>query len=180
LVILKVAIAYSHFLRRGPQTMKRIVSNVGKAFGLLSAGLGGTVSIGLMLALLLGHPPGWAVAILITLLLFFGLVPLGLGWGILYASQRVSQQAIRDRFYLLIRNNRGRISLFDFSAATQLEPSEARLYLDRWARECDATFDVTDAGDIYYVFENAEPARLPSGTAPFSVEMLKQLIRTRL
>jgi hypothetical protein len=160
--------------------MKRILSNVGKVFGFLSAGLGGTVSIGLMLALLLGSPPGWAVAILVTLLLFFGLVPLGLGCGVLYASQRVSQQAIRDQFYGLTRRNNGRISLFDFSAATQLEPSEARLYLDRWARECDATFDVTDAGDIYYVFERMEPSQLPGGTTPFSVETLKQVIRQRL
>jgi hypothetical protein len=163
--------------------MKQLISNVGKVFGLVSAGLGGTVSIGLLLALLLGHPPGWAVAILITLLLFFGLVPLGLGWGLLYASQRAGQQAIRERFYLLIRRNNGRISLLDFSTATQMEPSNARLYLDRWARECDATFDVTDAGDIYYVFENTgEPTPLPQGSEPlrFALKSLKQIIKERI
>jgi hypothetical protein len=155
--------------------MKYFLSRFGKAIGLIAgiplALFGGSVTGLLLLVIGLAHlSAGWLVLVAFLLILF-GLLPLSLGVAAIYASQyasaKIAREAIRDRFYQLLRRGDGRISLLGFSDATRLEPAIARQYLDGWARECDATFDVTDEGDIYYVFATP-PQSLPAGeTAPF-------------
>nr|MCU0550546.1 hypothetical protein [Leptolyngbya sp. Prado105] len=72
--------------------------------------------------------------------------------------------------------NQGRISLLDFSRATRLEPEIARRHLDLWAREYDANFEVSDAGEVYYVF-STEQLQLPE-SQPF--EVIRQVVRDTL
>lgn len=134
---------------------------------------GGVVSIALTLTMLLLQPPAWALTLLTVLLIFFGLTPSAIGGVLLYVSSKANRHALRDRFFQLIRLNQGRVSLLDYSRATRLEPAIARRHLDLWAREYDANFEVSDAGDIYYVF-SIEPSLLPGEQR---LETLKQIVR---
>lgn len=132
--------------------MNQVWSVAGKVLGGLFLCGGGAVAIGILFAIGLGHLSGWALAFLVPILVFFGLAPAAIGGGLLYASSKAYRHGIRDRFFQLLRSNQGRVSLLDFASATRLEPAIARRHLDGWARECSATFEVTDGGDIYYVF----------------------------
>lgn len=123
---------------------------------------GGTVSAGVLVGMGTTHASGFALTMLSILLVFFGLAPASLGSWLLYASSKVERQVLRDRFFQLLRTNQGKVSLLDFAAATQLEPASARRHLDRWAKECLAAFEVSEAGDIYYVF-GSEPGSLKPG-----------------
>ncbi|NDJ18250.1 hypothetical protein [Myxacorys almedinensis] len=153
--------------------MNRIWSVAGKVTGSLFLVSGGTVSIGIVLAMLLSHPPGWAIAILYTLLIFFGLAPSAIGGLLLYMSSIAKRRSIQDRFFRLLQLNQGRISLVEFASAARLEPAIARRHLDQWARECFADFEVTDTGDVYYIF-STEPLKLRSATG---FEAFRQALR---
>lgn len=139
--------------------MKRIWSAATKVVGSLFLYGGGTVSAGVLVGMGTTHASGFALTMLSILLVFFGLAPASLGSWLLYTSSKVERQMLRDRFFQLLRANQGKVSLLDFAAATQLEPAIARRQLDRWAKDCLATFEVSEAGDIYYVFGN-EPCLL--------------------
>ncbi|MFM2430703.1 MAG: hypothetical protein RLZZ511_1916 [Cyanobacteriota bacterium] len=145
--------------------MKHFFGRLGKALGLLFTVIGGIVTAALLLVIVLGKISGGWLVLLAFPLIGVGIIPLGIGVVSLYASARLGQEAIRDRFHQMLQKGTGRISLLGFSTATRLEPSIARQYLDTWARECDATFDVTDEGDIYYVFSQQSPKSLPAGTS---------------
>lgn len=107
------------------------------------------------------------------LMVFFGVAPASLGGWLLYASSRAERQAIREQFFQLLQANRGRLSLLDFAAATRLEPAIAREHLNTWAKEFSASFEVSDGGDIYYIF-STEPWSLPE-TRTF--ESFSQMVR---
>jgi hypothetical protein len=153
--------------------MNRIWSVAGKVLGSLFLVSGGTVSIGIVMALVLSHPPGWAIAVLYPLLIFFGLAPSAIGGVLLYTSSVAKQRAIQDRFFQLLQSNRGRISLVEFASAARLEPSIARRHLDLWARECFADFEVTENGEVFYIF-STEPHRLQSASG---FQAFRQAIR---
>lgn len=140
--------------------MNRFLSVAGKLVGGLFLCGGGTVSIGLLLAMALWHPTGWALAALWVPTVIFGLAPSAVGGFLLYGSVRAQRHALRERFFQLLQANRGRISLIDFATATQLEPAIARRHLDDWAKVCHASFEVTEGGDVYYVF-SADSIALP-------------------
>jgi hypothetical protein len=125
---------------------------VGKVLGSLLLCGGGTFAIGISLGMVLGNPPGWAMILLSLLLVMFGLLPASLGGLLLYGGGQAKQHGIRGHFFHLLHRNRGRISLLDFAAETRLEPTIARRHLDGWAKEFLADFEVTEQGDIYYVF----------------------------
>lgn len=141
--------------------MNRIWSVAGKVLGGVLLCSGSAVSIGLLLGIGFGHPPGWGLALLWLLLVFFGLAPASVGGMLLYASSKAYRHAIRDRFFQLLQINRGRVSLLDFATAARLDPAIARRHLDGWAKECSATFEVSEGGDVYYVF-STEPIALPA------------------
>jgi hypothetical protein len=149
--------------------MKLFLGRLGKALGLLFTIVGGIVTAVLLLVIVLGQIGGWGLVLLTPLLIGLGIMPLGIGSVSLYASARIAREAVRDRFHQMLRKDAGRISLLGFAQAARLEPALARQYLDTWARECDATFDVTDAGDIYYIFSNQPPKGLPAGAKPFRI-----------
>jgi hypothetical protein len=178
--------------------MKLFWGNAGKAIGKLLTTGAGTVSLIMMVsALFFGIPIGYAIGqasgltaillilifgvplALVLLLATLGLVLTGVGWLVRRGSDRVHKEGIRDSLYRLLEQQRGRVSLVQFASATRLEPGVARQYLDAWARECDATFDVTDEGDIYYVFANY-PTSLPQAegrAVSFDFTVHKQRVR---
>ncbi|WP_190343939.1 hypothetical protein [Leptolyngbya sp. FACHB-36] len=132
--------------------MNWIWSKVGKVFGSLFLVGGGTVSTGLLLGIEASHAAGGVLVLLSMLLVFLGLAPTSMGAWLLYTSIKADRQVMRDRFFQLLQTQRGRLSVLDFAAATRLEPAIARHHLDAWAKEFSANFEVTEDGDIYYVF----------------------------
>jgi len=153
--------------------MNRFWSVASKVLGSVFLCAGGVVSIALSLSIFALQPPVWALTLLLILLVFFGLAPSAIGGLLLYASSKASRHAIRDRFFQLLHLHQGRISLLDFSRATRLEPEIARRHLDLWAREYDANFEVSDVGEVYYVF-STEPIPLPA-SQPF--EVVRQVVK---
>ncbi len=162
--------------------MKHIGSKVGQFVGSLMT-TGGTVValtmfvstivFSLLVGLLFGLKWAAVSAILLLLLsspvlLSWGIVPVVLGWVMLRGSKNLKREAIRDRFLQLVKAKRGRLTAVEFSRVAELELSVARTYLDRWARECHADFDVTDAGEIQYLF--LEPNLLTNSVGqPFEI-----------
>lgn len=132
----------------------QVWGKVGKVLGALLLGGGGAVSLGIVLGIALLHPGSIGLTILLTLMVLMGVAPASLGGVLLYTSVLANRHAIRDRFFQLLQANQGRVSLLDFAAATRLEPAIARRYLDGWAKDCLATFEVTADGDVDYVFAN--------------------------
>ena len=161
--------------------VNQVWGKVGKILGGLLLAGGGTVSLGILVGIVALQPSGLLFAFLLLPLVFFGLAPAALGGVLLYTSFKADHYAIRDRFFQLLHTNQGRLSLLDFAAATRLEPAIARRYLDGWAKEFFATFEVTDDGDIEYIFTN-RPISLPE--SPWQAvgqsvkESVKELLRS--
>lgn len=80
------------------------------------------------------------------------------GWGvwILRGLARKQQKEISDRlnttFYKMVKENNGQLTVLRFAMEAQLPGKEARQYLDEKAREFQASFDVTENGDVTYRF----------------------------
>lgn len=140
--------------------MSRIWSKVSKVVGALFLYGGGTMSLALLTAMIISHATGGILTVLSITLIFFGLAPASLGGWLLHASSRLERQAIRERFFQLLQTSQGRVSVLDFAATARLEPAIARQHLDYWAKEFSATFEVSDEGNIYYIFTK-EPLSLP-------------------
>jgi hypothetical protein len=141
--------------------MKRLWSVAGKFIGGLLVASGGALSLGLLVTMQVSQAQGGLLALLAVLLVFFGLGPSSLGGWLLYSGWRMERQVWRDRFFQLLQAQQGKVSLVEFAAATQLEPATARRLLDSWAKEFAATFEVSEGGDIYYVF-STQAVSLPS------------------
>lgn len=157
--------------------LSQVWGKVGKVLGGLLLVSGGTVSLGILAGVVLIHPGSIFLTVLLTLLVFFGLAPTALGGVLLYTSVKADQHAIRDRFFQLLQANQGRLSLLDFAAATRLEPAIARRYLDGWAKEFLATFEVTDNGDIDYIF-TTRPIALPESRWQAFGQSMRELIKS--
>ncbi|XHX76872.1 MAG: hypothetical protein RBJ76_20890 [Stenomitos frigidus ULC029] len=140
--------------------MSRIWSKVSKVVGVLFLFGGGTTSLALITAIAISQATGGILAFLAIALIFFGLAPASLGGWLLHISSRLERQAIRERFFQLLQVSQGRVSVLDFAAVARLEPAIARQHLDYWAKEFSATFEVSDEGNIYYIFTQ-EPPLLP-------------------
>lgn len=70
-----------------------------------------------------------------------------------YQQVQVSQgQTLNAIFYQLLQTYGGRITVLDFAMTTRLSAIAARHYLDDRAKEFFAHFEVTDQGDVIYVF----------------------------
>ncbi|EKQ67917.1 hypothetical protein OsccyDRAFT_4215 [Leptolyngbyaceae cyanobacterium JSC-12] len=157
--------------------VSQVWGKVGKILGGLFLVGGGTISFGILFGIAVGHPGGILLTVLLVLLVFFGLVPASLGGLMLYTSLKAEHYAIRDRFFQLLQANQGRLSLLDFAAATRLEPAIARRYLDLWAREFSANFEVTEDGDIDYIFTNRAIA-LPESRWQAIGQTMRELIKS--
>lgn len=157
--------------------MSQLWSRVGKAVGAFFLFGGGTVSIALVTAILTSHAVGGFLALLATFLILFGLAPASLGVWLLYISARLKRQAIRERFFQVLQVSQGRVSVLGFAAAARLEPAIARQHLDHWAKEFSATFDVTDEGNIYYIFTQ-EPLSLPETSSSQWRQAIRQWLQS--
>lgn len=67
-------------------------------------------------------------------------------------QQSKSQAELRDLFFDLLQENQGEISVLKFAMASNLSGEAARDYLNDRAQEFGADFNVSDRGDITYVF----------------------------
>lgn len=156
--------------------MNWIWSKVGKVLGGLFLLGGGTVSAGFLAGIVIGHASGGVLTLLTILMVMFGLAPAAIGGWLLHTSLQAGHQALRERFFQLLQSNQGRLSLLDFATAARLEPAIARQHLDSWAKEFSATFEVSEAGEVYYVFAT-EPLSLPESP---TLQVLGQTIRRLL
>mgnify|MGYP006275889711 CR=1 FL=1 len=52
----------------------------------------------------------------------------------------------------MVQENNGKLTVLRFAMEAQLPGKEARQYLDEKAREFQASFDVTENGDVTYLF----------------------------
>jgi hypothetical protein len=130
-----------------------IWSKISRVLGGLLLLQGGIVTVGLTLTILVSQATGGWLIIQLILLVFFGISPTALGGWLLYNSSKAMQQVLRDRFFQMLQAQRGRLSVREFASAARLEPAIARHHLDTWAKELVADFEVTDNGEVYYVFE---------------------------
>ncbi|QZZ22004.1 helix-turn-helix transcriptional regulator [Leptothermofonsia sichuanensis E412] len=114
----------------------------------------------------LGYVIGGFVAVGITLTVLRMMLPLlrvllpvlvgGWIWQRWHKAHRSQQERLSDIFYQLIREHQGRITVLDFAMHTRLSAIEARAYLDARAKDFSAHFEVTDRGDVFYLFPTLE------------------------
>ncbi|HBE18506.1 MAG TPA: hypothetical protein DEG17_21240 [Cyanobacteria bacterium UBA11149] len=92
-----------------------------------------------------------------------GFPPAGIGtwlvWEMYRKSQKEKEQIeeakadkLRGIFFRLLEENKGDITMLHFVRETNLTVEEAKEFLDRQALTLDATFDVTEDGNIFYHF----------------------------
>ncbi|MBW4470138.1 MAG: hypothetical protein KME45_07000 [Stenomitos rutilans HA7619-LM2] len=142
-------------LARMAKTTSPNVSGLIRSFLFLSAALGG---IGLALTLLHRLLPFLQI-----------LVPvLGVWW--VWQRHRKTQQRqqkqLNTLFYRLLQEHSGRMTLLDFAMTAAIPAVVARHYLDSRAKEFAARFEVTEQGDVVYVFSTLQFSRLkPTLTA---------------
>lgn len=84
-------------------------------------------------------------------------VPLvaGGGWLILGSrrqNRKLLSQHLQSTFYNLVELGEGRISVLEFAKEANITGTEAKQYLDKQAKEFNATFDHGKQGGIYYHF----------------------------
>jgi hypothetical protein len=73
-------------------------------------------------------------------------------WRRYHRSQQQQQTALDSVFYQLIQTHQGRITVLDLALNTKLSAISAKQFLDTKAREFAARFEVTEQGDMIYVF----------------------------
>ncbi|XHX80472.1 MAG: hypothetical protein RBJ76_11245 [Stenomitos frigidus ULC029] len=95
------------------------------------------------------------------------LVPGFVAWWFWQRHRRVEQRRQKywhTTFYRLLQEHHGRITLLDFAMTAEITAIAARSYLDSRAQEFAARFEVTEHGDVVYVFSSLQFARLPSAS----------------
>ncbi|NEP28938.1 hypothetical protein [Moorena sp. SIO3I6] len=75
-----------------------------------------------------------------------------LAWRIYRQEQKEVFEHLQSTFYRLLQDENGRISVLKLAIAAKLPIAVAQDYLDHKARECDATFEVSEEGKIFYNF----------------------------
>jgi hypothetical protein len=97
--------------------------------------------------------------LLLPLLAVFGLGAVGFWLWRSHAQKRQQQQRQQTRlnakFYKLLQQQQGRISVLDFAMRTQLNGAAAQAYLNTQAQSFSAFFETTPQGDLIYVFSSA-------------------------
>jgi hypothetical protein len=158
--------------------ISHVWGKVGKLVGGLLVLTGSSISLGLVVGLVVGQPVGWLLTLLSIALVLFGVIPALLGGFLIYTSFKADAHAIRDRFFAQLHLNQGKLSVLRFASAARLEPAIARRHLDTWAKEFHANFEVTDDGEIFYVFPMA--ALPPSQAQPFQVigQAVREILRS--
>jgi membrane protease YdiL (CAAX protease family) len=129
--------------------IKKITAGILLGFGL-------TISLA-VIANLLSDVPAKDKQDAVTALVVLGLPLTAAGaWMFWRGHQQYQQQAraqLRTTFFKSLQAHNGRISLIQFAMESGLEGKEAKTYLDERAKEFNATYDVTEKGNISYYFE---------------------------
>jgi hypothetical protein len=101
--------------------------------------------------------------------LLFG-VPITLTGG--WMSRKVAQEIEEEKlelltktFYKIIKKNDGYITVFQFAMETRLSGKHAEKYLEEKLHEFNANLDVTQTGEIVYLF-NINPLEPPKQINP--------------
>jgi hypothetical protein len=129
------------------------VGSLIRTFIVVGAALG---AIGLMLTLLHQLLPFLQI-----------LLPLFVAWWFWQRQRKVQtrqQSRLHDVFYRLLQTHDGRITLLDFAMTASIPAIAARQYLDHRAKEFAARFEVTDHGDVVYVFSSLQWSRSTSAS----------------
>ncbi|MDF5720205.1 MAG: hypothetical protein PUP91_06890 [Rhizonema sp. PD37] len=88
--------------------------------------------------------------------LLFGLPITGAGswlaWSLHQQGRREIQQRLQSVFHQQLKLDQGKITVMQFALEAQLTAGIAKQYLDEKAKEFDATFNVSEDGEIYYCF----------------------------
>ncbi len=112
------------------------------------------------------------------------LVPLGCGGWVWWRYQRHHRQArvaLDGVFYDLLQQHQGRMMVLDFAIAAQQPAAIAQEYLDTKAREFSARYEVTQTGDIFYVFPTLQlPEAEFQDRGPMTVTEVLPLNQTQL
>lgn len=89
--------------------------------------------------------------------LVFMVVMTTTGAWMFWQGHRKFQQQERDRlrsvFFNLLQANNGHITTLQFAMAAGLEGDLAKAYLDDRAREFDAAYNISEAGNVIYYFD---------------------------
>ncbi|NJO10452.1 MAG: hypothetical protein HC873_13205 [Leptolyngbyaceae cyanobacterium SL_1_1] len=75
-----------------------------------------------------------------------------LAWKQRRSQTRTEESQLNKIFYDLLRQHEGRISVLDFAMTANLNPQDAKAYLNIRAKEFSALFEPTDYGDVLYRF----------------------------
>ncbi len=72
------------------------------------------------------------------------------------AQKRQHQSKLMASFFELIRQEKGKISPLLFAMKTGMNGQDARKFLDERSNEFNGRYDVTENGDVFYVFESLD------------------------
>lgn len=126
-----------------------------RAFIFVCAALG---AIGLVLMLIRQLLPLLQIALPLLLV--------GWWWQRRRRLQTRQQSRLHDVFYRLLQAHHGRITLLDFAMTAAIPAIAARHYLDNRAKEFAARFEVTEQGDVVYVFSSLQWGRSTASATP--------------
>ena len=75
-----------------------------------------------------------------------------LAWSLKRQNQNEGYDRLHYRFYRLLQEGNGQITVMRFAMEANLPAATAKQYLDEKAKEFDADFGVSEAGGIFYYF----------------------------
>ncbi|PSB26964.1 hypothetical protein [Stenomitos frigidus] len=113
------------------------------------------------------------------------LVPLLAVWWLWQRYRKVQnrqQKHLHTTFYRLLQEHQGRMTLLDFAMTAEIPAIAARYYLDNRAKEFAARFEVTEQGDVVYVFSTLQFSRMqpsPTATPVASEDSMNELQRSK-
>jgi predicted transcriptional regulator len=129
-------------------------------------GFGGLITLSLMLVLFNSNSTPGERDGAIGAMLIFSLPLTVVGGGMFWHNRQRYQQAQRDRireaFFNLLETHNGQITPLRLAMETKLDGATARAYLDDRAKEFNASFRVTEDGNVIYTFElgGSNPGKL--------------------
>lgn len=91
------------------------------------------------------------------------LLPVAVGWWLWrrwQKTQTAQQERLNEIFYQLIQEHRGHITVLDFAMTAKVPAIAARDFLDARAKEFSAHFEITERGDIFYLFPTLKAAQV--------------------
>ena len=86
----------------------------------------------------------------------------GMFWHNHQRYQQMQRDRIREAFFNLLETHNGQITPLRLAMETKLDGAAARAYLDDRAKEFNASFRVTEDGNVIYTFElgGSNPGKL--------------------